>query len=128
MALGILYTVGYRRHSPSELRQVLPGVELVVDVRRRAWSGNPAWSTRTRQTIETLGFRYRHDPRLGNLDYRTGGIRVSDIDAIEDVLTELRAGTSVALMCACSNVTSCHRRSLAAEAQRREDALVVVDV
>lgn len=129
MTLGTLYTFGYSgmRGSP-DLRDLLQGtlVETVIDVRLSVWSGNRAFSTATRHTVEDAGLVYVHDKDLGNLAYKTGGIEIKNIEAIEYVLDRLRAGDSVALMCVCPTPRGCHRWTLASAALDREPDLKVV--
>jgi len=128
--LGSLWTLGYSgMNSAVDLAELLreTPVDTIVDVRLRPFGKAPFDGPRASQhTVEALGIAYRWDQRLGNLDYRTGGIRIKDIDAIEDVLDALRAGQSVALLCACREPEGCHRSVLAAEAVRRQADLQVV--
>jgi uncharacterized protein (DUF488 family) len=105
---------------PAQLRDTLgPAIDVVVDVRLNAWSGNRAFSVGTADTVGAAGYDYIHLPALGNADFRTGGMRIADIEAITVVLDLVRAGNAVALMCACADPTDCHRRVLADEALRR---------
>jgi Protein of unknown function, DUF488 len=119
---GRLFTIGYAGLlGAGGLRERLAGeaIDTIVDVRLHAYSHNRAFSRATRLTIEAAGFRYVHLPDLGNLAYKTGGIAIRNIEAIEEVLDELRAGRSVALFCACPRYQDCHRRELAIEVERR---------
>ena len=127
--LGSLWTVGYQGLTgPADLREILEGtgVSTVVDVRLSPWSRNRAFSLATRATVEAAGFRYVHEKGLGNLGYKRGTIEIADIERVETVLALLRAGESVALMCACREPEGCHRSVLAAEAVRRQADLQVV--
>jgi uncharacterized protein (DUF488 family) len=123
-----LFTFGYRGlRGAADLRHLLEGTEVdtVVDVRLSPRSDNRAFSLRTRATVEAAGVAYIHLPDLGNLAYKTAGIRIRDLEAIETVLTMLRAGRTMALMCACREPGGCHRQTLAEEATRREPGLRV---
>ena len=103
------------------------GVDKIVDVRLRPFGRVPFnGPTAARLLVESAGPAYRWDQRLGNLAYRTDGIRIKDIEAIGDVLVELRAGRSVALLCVCPNPIGCHRWTLAEEAVQRMPGLRVV--
>ena len=128
--LGDLFTLGYQGlGGADDLRRLLEGtgVDTIVDVRLSPWSGTRAFSSRqTHVTVAEAGLGYVHLPGLGNLAYRTGGIEIRNIEAIETVLTLLRAGRSVALMCVCPQPEGCHREALVAEALRREPGLRVV--
>jgi uncharacterized protein (DUF488 family) len=128
MTLGRLVTFGYRGlRESADVRDLLHGhgVSIVVDVRLNPWSNQRPFSAGTRKTIEDAGFRYVHERGLGNLTYKTGGIEIADLDAIESVLDELRGGGTVALMCACAEPAGCHRSVLVAEARRRLPGLRV---
>lgn len=125
-----LYSLGYSGlRGADDLRALLHDVPLhtIVDVRLQPF-GRAPWNgpTATRRLVEAAGYRYAAAPDLGNLAYRTGGIEIKDIEAIEDVLTYLRAGQSVALLCVCAQPEGCHRWVLAEEAVRREPGLRVV--
>ena len=128
--LGALLTFGYQGLTgPADLAELLEGtgVDTIVDVRLQPFGRAPFnGPTASRDTVEALGIAYRSDQRLGNLAYKTGGIEINDIEAIEDVLAELRAGRSVALLCVCPNPIGCHRSTLAEEAIRRMPGLRVV--
>ena len=128
--MGDLFSFGYAGlRGADDLRHLLAGtgVETIVDVRLQPFGRVPFnGPAASRLLIESVGPAYRWDKRLGNLAYRTGGIEIKDIEAIEDVLDDLRAGRSVALMCVCANVAECHRRVLAEEAVRREPGLRVI--
>jgi uncharacterized protein (DUF488 family) len=125
--LGSLWTLGYAgMTSHLDLAELLDGtgVDIVVDVRLQPFGRAPFnGPAATRALVESVGPTYRWDQRLGNLAYKTGGTRIKDIEAIEDVLAELRAGGSVALLCVCPNPITCHRLTLAEEAIRRMPGL-----
>lgn len=122
--LGRLSTFGYGAiRSADQLRTVLEGVDLVVDVRLVQSSRLPLWGSATKDTILATGRRYEWLPGLGNTAYKTGGIRIADMGEVSKVLAELRAGVSVALMCVCSDAATCHRSTIVAEIVRREPSL-----
>ncbi|MDQ2933848.1 MAG: DUF488 domain-containing protein [Chloroflexota bacterium] len=130
MATGTLYTFGYARlHGGGDLRELLgQRVEVVVDVRLRPYSRNRAFSLGTRDTVETAPYAYRWLGGLGNAEYRTGGMRLARPEEIEVLIQLLASGTNVALMCACADVTSCHRRLIADLAGERLPGLTVIDL
>jgi len=115
---GLLHALALREFLGSD-------VDIVVDVRLRAWSSNPAFSAATPRTVEAAGYEYMHLPELGNAEYRTGGMRIANLEAIETVLDLVAAGQTVALMCACADLATCHRLVLAEEAIRRVPSLEV---
>ncbi len=130
MATGTLYTFGYAgMQGGGDLREVLgQRVEVVVDVRLRPYSRKRAFSLGTRETVETAPYAYRWLGGLGNAEYRTGGMRLARPEEIEVVVKLLASGTNVALMCACAEATSCHRRLVADLAGERLPGLTVVDL
>lgn len=130
MKLGGLLTFGYQGlGGAGDLRRLFEGtgVEAIVDVRLQPFGRVPfRGPTATRLLVESVGLSYVHLPDLGNVLYRTGGIQIRNLEAIESVLTMLRAGRSVALMCACARPEKCHRLTLAEEAVRRLPGLQVM--
>ena len=127
--LGSLWTLGYHGLTGSaDLREILDGTSVgtIVDVRLSPRSGNRAFSTDTRTTVEAAGLQYVHEKGLGNLGYKRGTIEIADVARIETILAILRAGQSVALMCVCPMPDDCHRLVLCEEAVRREPDLQVV--
>lgn len=128
--LGDLFTLGSSGlRGVDDLRSLLAGtgIDTIVDVRLRPW-GRPPFNgpKASRLLVEAVGLAYRWDQRLGNLEYKTGGTRIKDIEAIEDVLEDLRAGHSVGLFCVCAEPQDCHRSTVAEVALDREPILRVV--
>ena len=125
-----LVTFGYQTvRTPERLLELLDRghVDRVVDVRLRAYSGIPMWSTGTASTIRATGREYVWAHQLGNLAYKTGGIAMKDESRLADlVLDPLRAGVTVALMCACWDQPNCHRTYLADRAAGLLQGLRVV--
>jgi uncharacterized protein (DUF488 family) len=125
---GTLVGFGYAGlRDSADLRKLLgDDVEVVCDVRIQRWSRNPAFSTITQATIEAAGYRYRWLRGLGNAGHRDGGpMRLADPAEIEMVLAELRTGRNVAVMCACSDAGTCHRRLVIELARQAIPGLVV---
>ena len=125
---GTLYTFGYAgMHGGGDLRELLgQRVEVVVDVRLRPYSRKRAFSLGTRDTVETATYAYSWLGGLGNAEYRTGGMRLARPEEIDVVVQLLASGTYVALMCACAEVSTCHRRLVAELAGERLPGLAVV--
>jgi hypothetical protein len=126
---GDLFTFGYSGLcSADDLRRFLAGarIDTIIDVRLRPWGRSPFnGPVPSRFLIESVGPAYRWDQRLGNLGYKRGTIEIADIAAVADIVDELRAGRSVALLCVCAKPESCHRLVLAEEALRRLPGLRV---
>ena len=127
---GTLFTFGYSGIDDADaLRRLIGGAPIadIVDVRLRPFGRRPFnGPTACQALIESLGPTYRWDQRLGNLAYETGGVQIKDIEAIETVLTALRTGRNVALMCVCPQPEDCHRLTLCEEAVRRMPDLQIV--
>lgn len=130
MAQGRLYTFGYARLAGTpDLAQLLgDAASIVIDVRTSPFSRVPAWSRGTRRTVEGAGYRYLWERGLGNAAYKTGGIQLANPAAISTVVDLLEAGESVAIMCVCPDVATCHRRTVAELAQERMPGLEVLDL
>lgn len=126
---GTLYTFGYAGlRDGDDLRELIGDrAPFIFDVRLHVYSGNRAFSLKTRATVEAAGYQYGHLAGLGNVAYKTGGIelkRPSDIAILVDVL---RQG-DVAIMCVCADPAICHRRTVADLARSLLPGLQVVDL
>lgn len=128
--VGTLYTLGYAGlRDATDLRARLGNdAEIVIDIRMRPYSNNRAFSTATRRTVEEAGYGYRHLVGLGNVEYRTGGTRLARPEEIGTLVDLLRAGIHVAIMCACRDADSCHRRVVAGLARQQMADLEIVDL
>ncbi|HUW16908.1 MAG TPA: DUF488 domain-containing protein [Actinomycetes bacterium] len=105
-----LYTVGYGGRSPEALRDLLPPDALVLDIRLKAWSRDQRWTSfNLSTTLPKFGLRYRHDPRLGNLDYRGDSVRIADTSAAVPLAHSVMSGETIVLMCVCRQPQDCHR-------------------
>ncbi len=128
-SLGVLVSFGYSKARTADgLRSLLDGsgVDHVVDVRLKPYSGNRAFSAGTRATVEGVGPAYSWVPDLDNLAYKAGGVQIRNLKTIEPaVLAPLRAGKTVALMCVCLEAETCHRMAIVDEAVRRLPGLTV---
>ncbi|MBE2271227.1 MAG: DUF488 domain-containing protein [Anaerolinea sp.] len=108
-----IYTLGYSKVKIEDLETVIRRDELIViDTRFNPYSPNPAW--RKGALAKRLGDHYRHVHAFGNRLYKQGGIELVDVAAgIEQVLPLLEKGVSIVLLCACADITTCHRRVVA---------------
>jgi uncharacterized protein (DUF488 family) len=110
----MLYTLGYSGWTPEAIQEEAQACNAVVcDIRYSPASRHPQW--RQRQLSQLLGARYQHVQALGNRNYKNGGpIELADYDAGKQVIAEILAtGPSVILMCACKDLTTCHRLTAA---------------
>src|SRR5690349_11901808 len=121
--MSVIVTFGYQKaRSVGGVAELLVpwDVDRIIDVRLKRYSANEEFSLRTGPNLEAAGFAYVWAPDLGNDAYKTGGVVIRRIEAIETVLLpDLRAGRTVALMCACWSARDCHRARVAAEAAER---------
>jgi uncharacterized protein (DUF488 family) len=106
----MLYTLGYSGWTPEAIQAEAQARNAVVcDIRYSPASRHPQW--RKHQLSQLLGARYQHVQALGNRNYKSGGpIALADYDAGKQVTAAILAtGQSVILMCACKDLTTCHR-------------------
>jgi uncharacterized protein (DUF488 family) len=131
MTVGTLYTFGYATVRDREgLRLRLDDlVDLVIDVRINRFSGMLPFSKRTQETVEAAGYEYLWLKGLGNAGHRRPGpMHLADPSQVQVVVDELRAGRSVAIMCACPNIWRCHRRLVSQLAREAIPELEVVNL
>ena len=117
MEQGKVYTVGYAADgSAQRLEQVMndPSV-LLIDIRlvpRSRWFVQ--WNKK--QLVQQWGNRYRHERRLGNVNYKNRRKPIELVDAsgsIESLVALLQAGYSIVLLCAWVQYETCHRKLVA---------------
>ena len=106
----MLYTLGYSGWTPAAIQEAAQAHNAVVcDIRYSPASRYPPW--RKHQLAHLLGARYQHVQALGNRNYKNGGpIALADYEVGRQVIADILAtGQSVILMCACKDLTTCHR-------------------
>ena len=123
-----LYTLGYLQHgSMARLEKLVADKVMVLDIRLSPRSRWYAWSRK--QLIERFGNSYHHIPELGNVNYRSAELPVklaSEFDGLWSVLFWLvNNGSDVCLLCACVDVSVCHRRVVADLVQAQCSCTVV---
>jgi uncharacterized protein (DUF488 family) len=114
---GKVYTIGYAAaDSMQMLEQVMSDpAMLLVDIRlvpRSRWF--PQWNKK--QLIQRWSKRYRHERRLGNLNYKNKRKPIELVDAaggLAFLVELLQAGYSIVLLCACVQYDACHRKLVA---------------
>lgn len=117
-----LYTLGYSKAKAEHLHAYAQKHDLtVVDVRLSPRSRVAEWNGGRLKAL--LGARYVHVPALGNINYKSDGpITLADPEAgIKTVAALLERGP-VVLLCACADVTTCHRRVAAELISQATDA------
>ena len=117
MEQGKVYTIGYAADGSAQLlEQVMSDPSmLLIDIRlvpRSRWF--PQWNKK--QLVERWDKRYRHERRLGNVNYKNRRKPIELVDVIggiESLVALLQAGYSVVLLCACVQYETCHRKLVA---------------
>jgi uncharacterized protein (DUF488 family) len=115
------------------------GVDLLVDVRERAWSQRPEFrKAALKSALESAGLMYYHFKEAGNpFRPRQGEVKsfascaesyrfllASSPQILADAL-ELVTGADVAFFCYEAASTACHRSVLVEELRRLEPSLEV---
>lgn len=120
-----LYTYGY---TGTKVDTLINGIKahgaLLVDTRYRPYSRNPVWNRNRLQAA--LGNAYYWAESLGNVNYKNGGeIVIADAAVGVPLVTWRLATQPVVLLCACPEVTTCHRHVVAELVQTAAGCRVV---
>lgn len=117
MNSGRLLTAGYGGADPDDFFAALaaltpaPGVILDIRLAPKGWS--PRYSGEAfldELTSACPGARTRWVRRLGNAGRFDGsGMRLADPGAIDDLVSVLRRGLDVLIICGCATESTCHR-------------------
>ncbi len=129
---SIVYTIGYEKRSGDELLSVLSeyDIEVLVDIRQRAFSRKPDFRKRKLQTdCESAGLEYRCFPTLGSTDELRDRLReTGNIEEFHKAFGELARRTMqqpiddlgilarskrIALLCYERDHEACHRQEIA---------------
>ena len=129
--MQLLATIGYQGRSLENLVTTLQSneVDLVLDIRERAWSRKPGFSKyQLRGVLQDRGIDYVHEPRLGSPSVMRAAYRANGDWSVFDeayrqhlgTLTELideyalqLAGRRCCLLCFEEQATLCHRFAVA---------------
>lgn len=111
-AMKTLYTIGYSKKTPEKIEVIRAELDaLLVDVRFRAGSRNPLWNKSA--LVRYFGDNYLHCRALGNVNYKSGPIKLSDPEVGAHKIIDILEHRNVILMCVCGSVLTCHRRTAA---------------
>jgi uncharacterized protein (DUF488 family) len=103
-----VYTMGYSGWNPDQLLQRAEELDAVVlDIRIKPYSRNPAWTKSALQAI--LGERYVHAWGFGNMNYKGGPVALQSFGNGIRQFDEAIARGPVILMCMCRDYPKCHR-------------------
>jgi uncharacterized protein (DUF488 family) len=111
--MNTLYTLGYTGIKPAQL--LAKAIELqaiVIDTRYSPRSRTPQWNGM--ELARLLGQRYQHLPALGNVNYKTAGpIEINLPKVGTQQMISILNDQAAILLCACPDVSTCHRKIVA---------------
>jgi uncharacterized protein (DUF488 family) len=140
-----LFTIGYEKSKPDALMAELKRakVKLLVDTRAVAASRKPGFSKRQlAATLDENGIAYLHLQKLGTPDEGRQAARAGKLDtlwriyakhlktpeaieAMDELVTIVKSGQSVCLLCYERDKDCCHRTRIAEVVHKRTGASVV---
>jgi hypothetical protein len=117
MSTGFLLTGGYGGADPDDffaaLGTLTPAPDVILDIRLapKGWSVRYSGQTFLDELAAACpGSRTRWVRKLGNAGRFDGtGMRLVDPSAIDDLVSVLRRGYNVLVICGCANESTCHR-------------------
>jgi len=134
-----LFTVGYEQAKPAavlgELKRAK--IELLVDARAVAASRRPGFSKRQlAAALEEEGIGYVHLQKLGTPAEGRAAARVGDTDTfwriydthirgaeaqneLRELITLIKTGKRIALLCYCRDPKTCHRSRIVANVKKK---------
>jgi uncharacterized protein (DUF488 family) len=113
---GKLYTLGYvSLEGVDQLQALFADDVLLIDIRYLPASRwKPEWSRK--RLLERFAPNYEHIRDLGNVNYHSSNLPIQLFNSeqgIARIVSLLRQGRDICLLCACSDWHSCHRRLVA---------------
>ena len=140
-----LFTIGYEKAKPNAVMAELKRakVKLLVDTRAVAASRKPGFSKRQlAATLDENGIAYLHLQKLGTPDEGRQAARAGKletlwriyakhlktpeaIEAMDELVSIVKSGQSVCLLCYERDKDCCHRTRIAEEVHERTGASVV---
>ena len=134
-----LFTVGYEQARPAAVRGELKRakIELLVDTRAVAASRRPGFSKRQlAAALEEEGIGYIHLQKLGTPAEGRAAARGGDTPALwriydkhirgaeaqnelRELITLIKAGKRIALLCYCRDPKTCHRSRIVANVKKK---------
>ncbi|MBV9348491.1 MAG: DUF488 domain-containing protein [Pseudolabrys sp.] len=134
-----LFTIGYEKATPkavlSELKRA--AVELVIDTRAVAASRRPGFSKKQLSAgLDEEGIAYVHLQKLGTPTEGREAARAGQLDKLwriyekhiakkepqeqlGELVTMIKSGRRLALLCYCRNPNTCHRSRIVAHVKKR---------
>ena len=122
-----VYTFGYGGRAPQDIATIAASLgAAVVDIRFNPQSRRPEWNGgRLREFLAGQGVRYAHVKALGNENYKGGPIKLYLPELGVKVVGAFLETQPVVLLCACREVATCHRLTVAELLQERLGVEVV---
>jgi uncharacterized protein (DUF488 family) len=134
-----LYTIGYEQAKPAAVLGELERarIEVVVDTRAVAASRRPGFSKRQlAASLDETGIGYIHLQKLGTPAEGRAAARSGDTDLLwriydkhiktreaqaelDELITLIKTGKRVALLCYCRDPKTCHRSRIVANVKKR---------
>jgi uncharacterized protein (DUF488 family) len=134
-----LFTIGYEQAKPAAVLNELKRakVDLLVDTRAVAASRRPGFSKRQlAASLDEQGIGYIHLQKLGTPAEGRAAARSGDYDtlwriydkhikkaepqeALDELVTLIKSGKRVALLCYCRDPKACHRSRIVANVKKR---------
>jgi len=134
-----LFTIGYEQAKPAAVLNELKRakVDLLVDTRAVAVSRRPGFSKRQlAASLDEAGIAYVHLQKLGTPAEGRAAARSGDLDALwriydkhikksepqealDELITLIKSGKRVALLCYCRDPKACHRSRIVANVKKR---------
>jgi uncharacterized protein (DUF488 family) len=134
-----LFTIGYEQAKPAAVLNELKRakVDLLVDTRAVAASRRPGFSKRQlAASLDEAGIGYIHLQKLGTPAEGRAAARAGDTDklgriydkhirqaepqeALDELVTLIKSGKRIALLCYCRDPEACHRSRIVANVKKR---------
>jgi len=134
-----LFTIGYEQAKPAAVLKELKSakIETLVDTRAVAASRRPGFSKKQlAASLRDAGIDYTHLQKLGTPAEGRAAARSGDIDrlwavydkhiktkeaqtSLAELLSLIKSGKRVALLCYCRDPRTCHRSRIAANVSKR---------
>jgi uncharacterized protein (DUF488 family) len=134
-----LFTIGYEQAKPAAVLGELKcaKVDLLIDTRAVAASRRPGFSKRQlAASLDEIGIPYLHLQKLGTPAEGRAAAKAGDLDTLwriydkhikkpeaqetlGELITLIKSGKRVALLCYCRDPNACHRSRIVANIKKR---------
>ena len=134
-----LFTIGYEQAKPAAVLDELKRakIELLIDTRAVAASRRPGFSKRQlAASLDDVGIAYLHLQKLGTPAEGRAAARSGDTDLLwriyekqikkaepqeelGELVTLIKSGKRIALLCYCRDPKTCHRSRIVANVKKR---------